>query len=67
MNGLHVFYGCNEHFLQASKREEWLLFLALIATRLVIHNTFFQLKEIRKVQMLSTEFLVNIEHFHSRG
>ena len=38
------------------------------ATSLVIHNTFFNsIKGIRKVQMLSTEFLVNIERFHARG
>ena len=33
-----------------------------------LYDTFFNsIKEILIVQMLNTEFLVNIEHFHSRG
>ena len=38
MNRLHLVCGSNERLLQASKREQCLLFLALNATSFVIKN-----------------------------
>ena len=38
MNRLHLVCGCNEHLLQASKREQCLLFLALNAISFVIQD-----------------------------
>ena len=56
MNRLHLVCGCNEHLLQASKREQCLLFLALNATSLVIQNcivTFLtKLKKFAKYKCL---------------
>ena len=38
MSRLHLVCGCNEHLLQAIKREQCLLFVALNATSFVIQN-----------------------------
>ena len=52
VNRLHLICGWNEHLLQASKRKQCLLFLALNATSFVIQNcivTFLtKLKEFAK-------------------
>ena len=70
VNRLHLVCGCNEYFLQASKRTKLTIFSFNCNnfSHSELYNTFFNsIKEILRVEMLSTEFLVNIERFHSRG
>ena len=67
VNRLHLVCGCNEHFLQASKIEQGWFFSVNWNnfSHSELYNTFFNsIKEILIVEMLSTEFLVNIERFH---